>query len=357
MSRAADVVVLGGGIAGLTVALAAAVRGQRVTIVDERRAGAASRAAAGMLAPTVEGLPPAVLGAAIAARDLYPAFLERVHEATGVAVPLDREGILELANDESGLARLEARCAAGAERLDARALARLEPALSGHAGALLYPHDGAVDNVRLMTALERMVELEPRIVRATGSVAALELLPASGALVLADGARHAGGRVVLAGGAWAGDLAGLPRTIPVAPVRGQLLRLETLPIRHVTYGAGGYLIPRGPTLLVGATSDAAGFTNATTPAGLEQLRAIAARAIPSLGGAKVVEHWAGLRPMTPDNLPILGPDPDQPALVYACGFSRNGILLAPWAAELLGALLASGERPPALDPFAIGRFS
>jgi glycine oxidase len=245
----------------------------------------------------------------------------------------------------------------GAERLDARALADIEPALAGFAGALLYPHDGAVDNVRLMDALERAVELEPRIARVTGQVVALELGPSGGALVLTDGTRQAGGRVVLAGGAWASDLPGLPRAIPVFPVRGQLLRLDARPVHHVTYSAGGYLVPRASSLLVGATSEEAGFVNATTREGLDTLRAIATRTIPSLGGANVVEHWAGLRPMTPDTLPILGPDPDQPALVYACGFSRNGILLAPWAGEVLAELIVGKAGLASLEPFAIGRFA
>lgn len=356
MTRSADVVVLGGGIAGLSIALAAAARGQRIAILDEPRAGAASRAAAGILAPNVEGMPPAVLGAAIAARDFYPGFLARLRLSTGLEVPLDRGGILELALDEAELALLDGRMPAGADRLDTRALSRLEPALSGHAGALLHPHDGAVDNVRLMEALERAVEREPRITRVTGRVVAVELAPARGAFVLADGTRHPGSWVVLAGGAWAGELPGLPSAIPVAPVRAQLLLLDAVPVRHVIYGGGGYLVPRGDTLLVGATSEKAGFANATTPAGLDALRSIATRTIPSLSGATVVEHWAGLRPMTPDTLPLLGPDPDRPALIYACGFSRNGILLAPWAAELLAEVLAGEARPPGLDPFAIGRF-
>jgi glycine oxidase len=208
-----------------------------------------------------------------------------------------------------------------------------------------------------MDALERAVELEPRITRVTGRVIALELGPASGALVLTGDTRHAGRRVVLAGGAWAAHLPGLPRVIPVSPVRGQLLRLDALPVHRVIYGAGGYLVPRDSTLLVGATSEQAGLVNATTSAGLEKLRAIATRTIPSLAGANVVDHWAGLRPMTPDTLPILGPDPDQPALVYACGFSRNGILLAPWAAEMLADLIVGKAGLAGLEPFSVGRFA
>jgi glycine oxidase len=137
-------------------------------------------------------------------------------------------------------------------------------------------------------------------------------------------------------------------------VRGQLLRLAQSPVRHVTYGGGGYLVPRGDTVLVGATSEEAGFENETSLAGLAALRHIAARAVPSLGAAVVVDHWAGLRPMSLDGHPILGPDPDSPALVYACGFSRNGILFAPWAAARLADVLV-GDDADGLEPFRVDR--
>jgi glycine oxidase len=139
-------------------------------------------------------------------------------------------------------------------------------------------------------------------------------------------------------------------------VRGQLVRLEGLPIRHVTHSPEGYLIPRGGTLLVGATSEDAGYRSSTTPSGLAALRAIATRAVPVLSHAPVVEHWAGLRPITPDGLPILGADPTVPALFYACGFSRNGILLGPWAAEQLAPVLAGGAPPASLTAFRVDRF-
>jgi glycine oxidase len=110
-------------------------------------------------------------------------------------------------------------------------------------------------------------------------------------------------------------------------------------------------------LIVGATSEETGFDAGTTPRGLAALRAIATRAVPVLGHAPLADHWAGLRPVSPDGLPILGLDPGVPSLCYACGYSRNGILLAPWAADRLAALLAGGSPVPALAPFGVERFS
>jgi len=231
-------------------------------------------------------------------------------------------------------------------------LQNLEPALGSHPGALLHPMDGAVDNVALMDALERAVERVPTIKRIAAEILSVDSDQPS-ALTRTRG-RIFGARLVLATGAWAAGIPGLPRPLPVRPVRGQLLRLAQCPVHHVTYGGGGYLVPRGDTILVGATSEEAGFENETSLAGLATLRNIAARAVPALGAAIVVDHWAGLRPMSIDGHPILGPDPDSPALVYACGFSRNGILFAPWAAARLADLLV-GDVADGIEPFRVDR--
>ena len=208
----------------------------------------------------------------------------------------------------------------------------------------------------LMAALDVAVARQPRITRLTDEVASFDAGGNLPAFRSRGGTRYASRRLLLASGAWAGILPGLPTPLPVRPVRGQLVRLEGLPIRHVTHTPDGYLIPRAGTLIVGATHEDAGFESTTTPRGLAALRSIATRAVPVLGHASVMEHWAGLRPATPDGLPILGADPALPALCYACGFSRNGILLGPWAAEQLAPALAGGVAPVSLWAFRLERF-
>ena len=351
MSADADLLVLGGGIAGLTTALAAVERDLSVIVIDSPRPGAASRAAAGMLAPSVEDVPEPMRQAAIDARDFYPQFLDALRDRTGLEVPLDRRGILQLAS-EAESDRLREDAPDGATWLDTAALRELEPAFEGQPGALLHPTDGAVDNVALMEALDRAVDASPTIKRISAEILSVDSDQPS-ALTRTRGRFYAR-RLVLATGAWAAGISGLPRQIPVRPVRGQLLRLAQSPIRHVTYGGGGYLVPRGDTVLIGATSEEAGFENETSLAGLAALRNIAARAVPSLSSAVVVDHWAGLRPMSLDGHPILGADPDSPALVYACGFSRNGILFAPWAAARLADVLVGNELTE-LHPFRVDR--
>lgn len=352
----ADVVVVGAGIAGLTTALAVADRRNRVLVFDQHRHGAASRAAAGMLAPSVEGLPDNVLPAAIAARDFYPEFLARLATRTGMSIPLDRRGILELASTTADLAVLVGGAAENAEVLDAAALVQLEPQLGGHAGALFHPCDGAVDNVALMHALEDAVARQPRIERIIAAVDSVAF-GRDGAIVTTTTSQSvACGHVVLAPGAWMAGINGLPRIVPVRPVGGQLLLLPGGAIGHVTYGAGGYLVPRGSGLIIGATSDEVGFECRPTDAGRSALLAIAHAASRALRDVPLLEHWSGLRPMSPDSLPVLGADPDVPALVYSCGFSRNGILLAPWAAGHVAALISSASAPDVLEPFSIMRF-
>lgn len=356
MTAAPDLVVLGGGVAGLTTALAAADRGMRVTVIDQVRPGSASRASAGMLAPSIAGLPDAVRPLAMEARETYPGFVAMLLDRTGVEVPLDRNGVLELAASDSDLEQRAARAGPNADRLDAQALAGLEPALAAHAGAMLHRDDGAVDPVRLMAALDVAVARHPRVTRLTDEVASFDARGNLPAFRSRGGTRYASRRLLLAGGAWAGALPGVPRAVPVRPVRGQLARLEGLPVRHVVHMTDGYLVPRAGMLIVGATNEEAGFEAVATPRGLATLRASATRAVPVLGHAPVAEHWAGLRPITPDGLPIIGPDPGLPALCYACGYSRNGILFAPWAAERLASLLVGGPSAPALAAFGIERF-
>ena len=340
---------------GLTAALAAARRGLRVSLVDQPRPGAASRAAAGILAPSIGDAPPALREAMFAAREFYPEFLAQLLARTEIGVPLDPDGIIQLASTGEEREALFGGAPGDAERLDAQALAALEPALADHAGALLHPRQGAVDNITLMRALDVAVARQARIARSTDEVASFDTRGNLPAFLGRGGSRYSGRRLLVANGAWAGSLPGLPRPLPVRPVRGQLMRLEGRPIRHVTFGAGGYLVPRGNSLVVGATSEEAGLDASTTPRGLKDLRAIATRAIPVLAHAPVLEHWAGLRPMAADGFPILGADPSVPAICYACGFSRNGILLAPWIAEQLLPVLMGGPLPEALRPFSIER--
>ena len=232
------------------------------------------------------------------------------------------------------------------EPADAR---RLQPGAAPDAGGFLWlPDEAQVDTQRLADALPaalgaagvELVTASVRRVRGKGdAVAGVEL---------ADGRRLDGARVVVAAGAWSGQLEGLPRPLPVRPVRGQMLRYPAGAgdLRRLLANPGGrYLVPREDgSLLAGSTMEAAGFDTSTTEAGVRAIRRAAGRLLPSLAGVEPAERWAGLRPGTPDELPVLGTDPELEGLVYATGFGRNGILLGPVAGRA-AADLALGREP------------
>ncbi|HXB25503.1 MAG TPA: FAD-dependent oxidoreductase [Gemmatimonadaceae bacterium] len=356
----ANVIVVGGGGVGLSIALAAAGRGLSVVLVAEHRAGEAFPAAAGILAPpSLEMVDRSAAGPehafAVAARDRYPSYLIELAEQSGVAVPINRLGLLHIVLDDAGAVEQAAMHIPGTTWLDRAALAALEPSLAHAAGARLFPEDGAVDNVVLLRALEMGVARSARIRQLSGPARGIRIEPNAIACEI-GGEWVSAEQLVLAAGAWSPLIEGLPRPLPVEPLRGQMISLAASPVRHVVYGHDGYLVPRGDMTLVGATMEHAAFDVSTTAEGVAGLRAAAAKLCPALAGLPVAKAWAGLRPVSPDFLPIIGRDPDSPSLIYACGHSRNGVLMAPLTADCVAALLV-GETPPAsLAAFGIERF-
>ncbi len=363
-THGADVVIVGGGLVGLATAAALGERGANVTIVDDGRKGMASTAAAGMLAPTMERASAgnAAHAFALAARDLYPSYLDALVELTGIRVPLNRDGVLELVVDEaeaeSRRRAIESDGDGGGEWLGPRQLRSLEPGLAPVAGAVLYPHDGAVDNVILVRALEALVAASPSVKVVADCARSLDLDGTRAAVMLGSGGRIESSVLILAAGAWAPLLVGLPRAIPVEPVRGQAISLSAAPVRHVTYGPRGYMVPRdGSRTVIGATMEHVGFDTGVTAETATRLAAAAREMAPAFAHARTIDHWSGLRPVTPDFLPIIGRDPAHPALIYACGHSRNGILLAPLTGECVADIATGSEPPLDISPFSVGRFA
>ena len=346
----ADVLVVGDGVIGLATAIAIARAGGSCRVLGRSTPGAASTASAGLLAPSIGDAEPEFRSFMSASRDRYPTWLHWLAHRTGIEVTLDRSGIIQVGAEAVASPR------AGIERLDAAALAKLEPALTPHAGAVLYHDDGYVDNVSLLAALREAARCEWSIDFVDGRVAAIQPGIDSCAATMEDGRTQQGRAVVLAAGAWIALLVGAPRPVPVEPVRGQILRLQGAPLSHAVSADDAYLVPRGESTLVGSTLERVGFDCATTSAALERLRLAAAATVPSLRDASVQSAWAGLRPMTPDARPIIGRDPDLPSVFYACGHGKNGILLAPLTAECVASLLAGSPPPVDISSFDIQRF-
>jgi glycine oxidase len=172
---------------------------------------------------------------------------------------------------------------------------------------------------------------------------------------------------VLAAGAWSGQIEGLPRALPLRPVKGQMFAVDgrgrsaarpTEPmLNRVVFSRHCYIIPRDDgRLLVGATMEDVGFRKGPTPRGIAGLMAAASVLIPLIEDLPLVETWAGFRPATPDHMPIIGSDPDLPGLIYATGHFRNGILLAPITAACVAALVKGSTPPLPLEAFGVERF-
>jgi glycine oxidase ThiO len=352
-----DVLVIGSGLIGLACATAAAERGLNVQLVGETLAGESSIAAAGLLAPSIEREEGHASDFATAARDRYPSYLEWLRERSGIDVPLNRDGIIQLAVNEAGVRGLRRAMPDSAQWLDATSLATLEPALTHALGGVLHPTDGAVDNVRLLEALRIAVGRNPRIRTERDTIGELRFSSAATEAIGRSGATYAADRIVLAAGAWSNTIVGLPRSVPVEPVRGQMIAYDGVPLRRAVYGPTGYVVPRvsGRTL-VGATMERAGYQSHTTPEGLARLERTAAEILPQFAGVRPQHAWAGLRPISADLQPILGPDPQEPRLLYATGHSRNGVLMTPITADCIAALLRDESSPADITAFSIARF-
>ncbi len=349
-----DVVIVGDGIIALTTALALSRRGATVMVVGAPRPGRASTAAAGLLSPSVGELSPAVREFFTASRDLYPELVRQLADLSGRSVTLGPQGILEVAPDQALWDGLRAGAPTGSLALDPRAVHEMEPGLAPMAGALFHPADGLVDVHELMSALGAAAEHDSRVDLVRSDVAALEVDPPT--VVAADGRRWRGATLVIAAGAWTPTLRGLPRALPAEPARGQMLPLAARSVSRAVMAPEGYLIPRGDITVVGSTLERVGFDPDTTPEGLDTLARVAASLAPRLAHAARQPGWAGLRPVTPDMLPILGRDPDWPNILYSCGHSKNGIMGAPLSAECVAAL-AVGEQPPRdISAFSVTRF-
>jgi glycine oxidase len=224
------------------------------------------------------------------------------------------------------------------------------------AAEVFRPTDGAVDNVRLLSALRSAVAASPRVTLVNDFVSGLAL-SRDGVRAHTRGGRDvASKRAVLAAGAWSPRLSGLPRPLPVRPLKGQMLALGASPLERPMMDDAVYLVPRGGETLVGATVEEAGFDITVSPDAVAALRASAVALCPELASAQITRSWAGIRPASPDMLPILGADAEWPSLIYACGHSKNGVLLAPATARAIAALCRDETPPADIGPFSVSRF-
>jgi glycine oxidase len=365
--RDLDVVVVGGGAIGLSCAWRLAQRGARVAVVERGEpGGGATRVAAGMLAPVGELTfgEPELLELTLAAARLYPEFAAELEAASGEETGFEQLGALHIALDRDEAAQLrrvhdlQRSLELEAEWLPPRRCRDLEAGLTpSFHGGVFAPGEAAVDPRALTLALLEALRAEGAEVRAgrevTGGVFEGERLIG----VRTEDEELRAETVVLATGAWSGATEWLPAHArpPVRPVKGQVLELRRRdgepPARHILASERVYLVPRGDgRLIVGATVEEMAFDTAVTAGGVHELLREAYRLLPDIAEMELADAVAGLRPGTPNNLPLVGPGAIE-GLVLATGHFRNGILLAPLAARAVADLLAGAPSPQRRSSF------
>jgi len=364
----ADVIIVGGGIIGCSIAYRLAQEKLSVIVIERDRVGGeASGAAAGILGPQAEAdSPDPFLDLCLASRSLYPSLAEELRSETGIDIEYLTDGLLYLAFTDEDEHELEARyrwqssCGLRVERLSAREAREIEPRLSPEVRwALRFPDDHQVNNVKLTAALARGAI--GRGARFLIGRPATKLVVENGRAVGVETPeeRLSAAQVVNAAGSWSGQIDCSPAPQPpVSPVRGQMIAIETPQpvLRHVVYSSSCYLVPRiDGRLLIGSTMEHVGYNKKVTVEGIGGLLRGALEIIPSLNSYAFKEAWAGLRPYAPDKLPILG-ESQLPGLIIATAHFRNGILLTPITGQLIADLIISGKTSTPLERFSPNRF-
>ncbi len=374
-SRTADVIVIGGGLIGSSIALRLAQAKLRVLVLDRGEPGAeASSAAAGMIAPQGETPEPdAFFALCAASHALYPDFVSEIEELSGQEVGFRREGSLLVAVEEKQVAELEklfwtqTRAGLPLERLTPADLKHKMPGLSSEIRlALGISEDYWLDNEKLTRAV---IEAAQRLgVRFHAHCPAEEVNVREDRVeAIHANSGHAGGEptlfsagcFVLAAGCWSEGLAArVGLALPMQPCRGQMMEFESpheLP--YVVRAGTHYLVPRSARrLVVGTTAEYAGFDKAVTAEGLQSILNGAMRFAPFLKDCSFRRAWAGLRPDTADHLPVLGYSKLQ-NLILATGHFRHGILLAPVTAQQISELVLARSTSLSLEAYRPTRFA
>jgi len=342
-----DVVIAGGGVIGGSIALELAEGGMKVGLYDAREPGReASWASAGMISPAPES--PAMIPympISLGSVALYPEFIRRVEEVTEKNVGYRKSGALDailagnVQEELSTIIALQHGVGLRAEALSAEQARELEPALTEEIEAAIFrPDEASLDNRVFTDAVLEAARIKgARIFAGNGAAAVWREGQRRKRLILEQG-RVAAKWTIIAAGCFSARIEGAAPYAPVFPAKGQMvaLRCESVSLRHVLWVDHAYLVPRSDgRIIAGSTIERTGFDHDVTAGGIQKILGGALLLVPALEKARIEETWAGLRPDSPDHLPIIGPT-DIDGLLVATGHFRSGILLAPITARLIG---------------------
>ncbi|OUC13529.1 MAG: glycine oxidase ThiO [Alkalinema sp. CACIAM 70d] len=354
MKTTADILILGGGVIGLAIALELKLQGASVAVLCRQFEEAASQAAAGMLAPQAEGIPPgAMRELCIRSRDLYPEWIQKLESISGQTTDYWACGIMAPAYCQADFPH------AVTQWQTATAIHQQQPNLSDEViGGWWFPEDAQVDSRKLARSL--WLAVQELGVTIDSGVTVQEIVRQADRVThlrTSDGDYQAA-HYILATGSWSQDL--LP--IPVVPRKGQMMAVRVpdptqLPLQTVLFGSESYIVPRQDgRIVIGATSENVGFLPGNTPAGMQQLMRRATRLVPAIANYTIEEFWYGFRPATPDEWPLLGTSAYE-NLTLATGHYRNGILLTPITGQIIANWVLRQEADAVLNAFHWSRFT
>jgi len=371
LKQAADVVIVGAGVIGCSIAYALCKQGLETVILDDGEVGAqASQAASGMLAPLkpfAKADDPYTM-LLLSSLSLFPDLIAELEEESDICIGYKCTGTLRAMRREH-LPRLRTWVSQWQQAgyhvaLLADDEIRLhEPGMASHVSlALYYPYDVQLNALELVHAYARAAEKRGAVFFTHEPVVALTYSHAH-----VTGVRTAQGKtiackyVVLATGAWAAQSASwLNMTLPVYPLRGQSIALKqpASPVQHMLFGEGIYLAPKSDgTVISGVARDEVGFDVQTTPEGIAWLYERATKLVPALSACAIDRAWAGLLPRTPDARPILGFASPWENIILACGYNGYGLLLSAITGPIIAEQIRTGRVPESLRPFSSERFA
>jgi len=356
-----DAIIIGGGIIGLSLAISLRKQGLRVLIVERGEAGReASHAAAGMLAGSGLEIPPALRTLAEESARMYPEFVHELEDESGAKVDLREHGTILVSSDDH-FPEL-------AEPISSEKRRSLEPAvvasdtvLAGRGRPQLqefsaFLSERSVDPRALVAATVKAARHRGVDISSGTEVTGLRLDGERVVGVQTEKISYSAAVVVNCAGAWAGCIA--PHRFPVRPVKGQMLAVVDGPnLKHVVRSDKIYLVPRSDhRIVIGSTLEEAGYNKQTDVDAIQRLLHAAVELVPALAGARLHEDWAGLRPGTPDELPILG-ETSVTGYFVATGHYRDGVLLAPITAQVMTNVILGKSSGFNLVPFSPARFN